>query len=130
MATQSIVDSPVRRSSRLKQTTKIQKHSPDSGSDTSTSTSTSSSQPVRARQQTATMDSTSTETLRSSTKKSRAGSVSPEVSEIDVDVGTPRRITRSSLAGVIPGTPTRANVPAARYSYCICTFFLLLFLAE
>ncbi|XP_032684421.1 dentin sialophosphoprotein-like isoform X2 [Odontomachus brunneus] len=106
LTTQSVVDSPIRRSSRIKQS--IKKLSPDSESDTSTN-----SQPVRTtRQRTATMDSITTETLKG--RRVRKSSISSEASEIlDTDIGTPsKRITRRSFITATLGTPTRASTRA------------------
>ncbi|XP_014484391.1 PREDICTED: calponin homology domain-containing protein DDB_G0272472-like isoform X2 [Dinoponera quadriceps] len=103
---QSMIDSPIRRSSRIKQPVKLQKFSPDSESDTNVS----SNQPVRfTRQRMATMDSVTTETLRG--RRTRKPSISSENSEIiDVETVTPsKRITRRSLTTVTSSTPTRAS---------------------
>nr|XP_012220130.1 PREDICTED: myb-like protein X isoform X1 [Linepithema humile] len=91
-----MVNSPLRRSSRIKQA----KISPGSESDTS-----NNSQPVRiTRQRTATMDSIVSETVKK--RLTRYTSVSSDLNEAsDIDMGTPtkRRITKNST------TPTRAT---------------------
>lgn len=112
LTTQSVVDSPIRRSSRIKQYTKLQR-TPDSESDSSVS----SNQPIKStRQRTATMDSISTETSRG--RRTRKPSISSDTSEIvDVEIMTPsKRITRRSLVTTTPNTPTRASTRAARYN--------------
>ncbi|XP_025270489.1 myb-like protein X isoform X1 [Camponotus floridanus] len=101
----STVNSPLRRSSRIKQS----KHSPVSPeSDTS---SISNSQLVRNTRSRATMDN---ETLRDG--RTRKPSISSDINEsIDVDiVETPKkRITRSYLTAGSIGTPTKINTRAS-----------------
>ncbi|XP_011151878.1 protein PFC0760c isoform X2 [Harpegnathos saltator] len=109
LTTSSMIDSPIRRSSRIKQSIKLQKSSPDYESDTSVS----SSQAIRTtRQRTATMDSITTETLRGRLRKP---SISSETSEvIDIDIETPsKRLTRRSLANTAPSTPTKVSARIA-----------------
>lgn len=106
----STVNSPLRRSSRIKS-----KYSPNSSeSDTG---SISSSQPTRnTRSRTATMDNIVSETLKGG--RTRKASISSDISEsTDIDIlGTPKkRTTRSSLAATSIGTPTKINTRAARY---------------
>lgn len=101
----------IRRSSRIKQSTKLQK-SPDFESDTNVS----SYQPIRStRQRIATMDSITTDILKE--RRIRKPSVSSEASEIiNVEAITPsKRITRRSLVTTTPSSPTRASTRAARY---------------
>ncbi|KAM0732063.1 hypothetical protein ACS0PU_001605 [Formica fusca] len=103
----STVNSPLRRSSRIKV-----KYSPNSSeSDTG---SISSSQPIRnTRSRTATMDNIVSETLKGRTRKASISSDISESTDIDV-LGTPKkRTTRSSLAAITSGTPTKVNTRAA-----------------
>jgi len=104
------VNSPLRRSSRIKQS----KYSPvSSESDTS---SISNSQPVRnTRSRAATMDNI--ETLRDG--RTRKTSISSDISEsMEIDIiGTPKkRTTRSNLTAGSIGTPTKINTRASRYA--------------
>jgi len=106
---QSTVNSPLRRSSRIKQN----KSSPGSESDSS---SISSSQTIRSsKPRTAAMDSTVSDTMRK--LRTRKYSISSEVSEMDVDIPrTPgKRTTRQSSGAASLGTPPRINTRAARY---------------
>lgn len=125
LTTQSVVDSPIRRSSRIKKSAKSQKSSPGSESDTSVS----SNQPARiTRQRTATMDSLNTEIRKG--RGVRKVSISSETSEnVDIDVGTPtKRTTRRSFTATTFNTPTRSSTRVARYDSCICIIiYLLLF---
>lgn len=99
------IQSPLRRSTRLKQN----KYSPGSESDSS---SVSNSRSSRTR--TATIDSTVSDTMMK--LRTRKPSVSSDISEIDVETQrTPKkRITRQSSNA--PNTPTRVNTRAARYN--------------
>ncbi|KMQ98386.1 microtubule-associated protein futsch-like isoform x2 protein [Lasius niger] len=104
----SAVNSPLRRSSRIKQG----RSSPiSSESDTS---SISSNQPIKnTRGRRATMDNVS-DKLKGG--HSRKPSISPDIESIEVDIlGTPKkRATRSSLAAVTSiDTPTKINTRAA-----------------
>ncbi|XP_011704256.1 PREDICTED: centriolin-like, partial [Wasmannia auropunctata] len=110
MLVQSAMNSPLRRSSRIKQN----KNSPGSESDSSIS----SNQTNRStRTQTATMDTTVLDTMKKS--RTRKYSISSEISEIDVEVPpTPgKRVTRQSLGAgsllVGADTPTKINTRAA-----------------
>lgn len=106
LTVQSVVNSPLRRSSRIKQT----KYSPGSESDSSIS----STQTGRSnRTQIATMDSIVSDTMKK--LRTRKHSVSSEISEtMDIDVPrTPGKRTTRQSAGA--ATPTRVNTRAARY---------------
>lgn len=109
MFTVQSVNSPLRRSSRIKQT----KYSPGSESDSSIS----SIQTTRStRTRTATMDSTASDTTKK--LRTRKHSISSEISEIDIDIPqTPvKRTTRqSSGTASLVSTPTRVNTRATRY---------------
>lgn len=103
------VNSPLRRSSRIKQT----KCSPDSESDSSSINSTQTARSSRTR--TATVDSIVSDTKKLRTRKP---SISSEISET-MDIDAPRtpgkRTTRQSTGAATLGTPTRVNTRAARY---------------
>lgn len=103
MLSTHVVNSPLRRSSRIKQA----KTSPGSESDTSTN-----SLPVRTtRQQTTTMDFIVSETAKKRlTRRTSVSSDLHETDQIDV-VGTPtkKRITRKSSSATVTPTNTRAT---------------------
>ncbi|XP_018397193.1 PREDICTED: uncharacterized protein MAL13P1.304-like [Cyphomyrmex costatus] len=104
LTVQSVVHSPLRRSSRIKKN----KYSPGSESDSSMS-SVQTTQSTRIR--TAAMDSTTSDTKRLRTRKN---SVSSEI-EIDIDVPrTPGKRTKrqSSGSASLVSTPTRINTRA------------------
>ncbi|EGI59452.1 hypothetical protein G5I_12358 [Acromyrmex echinatior] len=108
MLTVQSVNSPLRRSSRIKQN----KYSPGSESDSSTqSSSTQTTWSARTR---ATMDSTASDTTKK--LRTRKHSISSEISEIDIDTvpQTPaKRTTRQSLSATsLISTPTRVNTRA------------------
>jgi len=116
MLTISTVNSPLRRSSRIKQN----KYSPGSESDSS---SISSSQTIRStKTRTAAMDSTVSDTMRK--LRTRKHSISSDVSEMDVDIPrTPgKRTTRQSSSAASLGTSPRVNTRATRY---VNTFYFL-----
>ncbi|XP_018352856.1 PREDICTED: kinesin-related protein 4-like isoform X2 [Trachymyrmex septentrionalis] len=106
MLTIQSANSPLRRSSRIKQN----KYSPGSESDSSIS----SIQTTRsARPRTTTMDSTASDTTKK--LRTRKHSISSEISEIDIDIPrTPvKRTTRQSLGATsLINTPTRVNTRA------------------
>ena len=109
MLTVQSVNSPLRRSSRIKQN----KCSPGSESDSSIS----STQTTRSARTRTTMDSTVSDTTKK--LRTRKHSISSEISEIDIDVisQTPvKRTTRQSLGATsLVSTPTRVNTRATRY---------------
>ncbi|KYN20231.1 PREDICTED: MATH and LRR domain-containing protein PFE0570w-like [Trachymyrmex cornetzi] len=106
MFTVQSVNSPLRRSSRIKQN----KYSPSSESDSSiSSTQTTQSAIIQAT----TMDSTVSDTMKK--LRTRKHSVSSEISEIDIDVpptSVKRSTRQSSGATSLVGTPTKVNTRA------------------
>ncbi|KAL6267126.1 hypothetical protein P5V15_000205 [Pogonomyrmex californicus] len=109
LTVQSVVNSPLRRSSRIKQN----KYSP--GSPDSDNSNISINQPTRStRSRTATMDSNTSETMKLRVRKH---SISSDISEmIDVDVvQTPtKRTTRKTTTITSVSTPTRVNTRASK----------------
>lgn len=113
MLSTSVVNSPLRRSSRIKQA----KTSPGSESDSSNNYQPIRVQPARlTRQRTATMDSIVSETVKKRlTRHTSASSGLNEDMDIDVvETPTKRGLRRSSLSA-IASTDTNINTRATKY---------------